>query len=232
MDSGLRMLKMLVLWHCSKVWFDAVKHLVFQSPYGEDPLEVLWRTLIADMKNVPGEPQIDSSCFRSFMAMNAIDIVKHMAELSNGETIVHPADIGGLFPDSESKPSRAWRESLQATQTRIRTSLYPTAEDIEVFDTLYKKSSLFLATVSTYMTNRQLCVTSTGLVGLGPASIKEGDEVICVKDSKLLFVARPGDGEQELVGETYLHGRMGTVAAIAKYGMYGLRPPWGDIVLR
>lgn len=192
-----------------RIWLSAVSHLIHESPYSEDPLEVLWRTLIANKTSEPNLPEIDSSHFRSFMAQTAIDTVDGIFEESGGETIVSPSIIAEPFPASDSKPCPSWLDDLQAIKARVKTSLYPKEEDVEGLEALYKKAGIFMARWLRFAVNRRLYVTLNGYVGLGPVSMRVADRITVINGSELLFLVRDKDAVHELVGETYVHGLSG-----------------------
>lgn len=50
------------------VCFNAVIHLMEKKVYNSDPLDVQWRTVTANQTSPAGNPAIDTSHFRAFMA--------------------------------------------------------------------------------------------------------------------------------------------------------------------
>lgn len=209
--------------------FNAVRHLS-GSP---DPLQILWRTLIADQTSVSGQAPIDSSHFRSFMAQTILQLFDHMAadDPSNNAAWA-PEGIGHMFPPSDSKPSASMLKDLQARRNRVKTSLYPKDEDLAVLDTLAKKAGVFVTATGKYTTDRQLYVTEEGLVGLGPLSMNEGDRIVYVRGTPFLFAMREkergnGNGnEYEMLGETYVH-----MLANGELAEIGMGDRAGDIVV-
>ena len=183
---------------------NSVVHLIQDNhTYQVDPLEVLWRTLIANKTISPAYPEIKSSHFRSFMALTVLQLLDNPEYAERA-----PESFGNAFPPSDSKPTSDWFKVLQETRNRVRTKLYPKAEDVAVVQVLKKETTVFLSVVERYMTNRQIYVTEQGLVGIGPSSMKKGDQIVWIQDSQFLFVMRERGPEYELIGETYLHGAM------------------------
>jgi len=189
--------------------FQAVTHLVRKSTlYSSDPLEVLWRTLIANHTDIEGHASIDSSHFRCFMAHAILGVLKDIPALAPEHVNIRPEQIGGIFPSSSSKPTPQMLHSLQEASNRVKVSLYPSADDVSLLDGVAKKAAVFLGAVARFVPQRQLYVTKSGLVGLGPASMQPGDKLVYIDGARLLFVLRQRGQEYELIGETYLHGRM------------------------
>lgn len=137
-----------------------------------------------------------------------------------------PELIGFMFPPSDSKPSASMPKYLQETRNRVKTSLYPKDEDLAALGTLAKKAGVFMIVALKYAADRQLYITEEGLVGLGPISMKEGDRIVYVQASRLLFAMREKGEEHEMLGETYLHGFMN--GQLAEIGFADLA---GDVVV-
>lgn len=203
------------------VCFNAVIHLTEENVYTSDPLDVLWRTVTANQTSPAGTPAIDSSHFRAFMAQTVLQMCDDMPALDPSLTDLQPDGIGFRFPSCDSKPSADLLRFLRETRRRVKTSLYPNDDDVLLLDVLAKKASTFLTTALKYTTDRQLYVTDAGFVGLGPIAMKEGDCVMYVRGTPLLFAMRKrqrlqeqkqeqeeGADEYEMLGETYLHGFM------------------------
>lgn len=55
---------------------------------------------------------------------------------------------------------------------------------------------------------RMLFATTTGLIGLGPLSLQNGDHVYLLSGGKTAFTLRPHNGNYWVMGETYVHGVM------------------------
>jgi hypothetical protein len=59
------------------------------------------------------------------------------------------------------------------------------------------------------MQARRPFISKTGYVGLAPHHVEDGDEICTFLGSNVAYIIRPiGDGEYNLVGETYVHGVM------------------------
>ncbi|XTI82519.1 hypothetical protein V2W45_1337700 [Cenococcum geophilum] len=63
--------------------------------------------------------------------------------------------------------------------------------------------------------NRRVFITGDGHIGLGPASLRKGDELYLIKGGRTPFVLRrsgektlPGSVSFELVSDCYTHGMM------------------------
>lgn len=198
------------------VCFNAVIHLTEKTVYNSDPLDVLWRTVTANQVSPAGNPAIDSSHFRAFMAQTILKMCDDMPAINSSLANLQPEGIGFRFPPSDSKPSADLLKFLQQTRRRVKTSLYPNDQDVLLLDALAKKASIFLTTALKYTTDCQLYVTEAGFVGLGPIAMKEGDIIMYVRDTPLIFAMRKreqlqeeeGADEYEMLGETYLHGFM------------------------
>jgi hypothetical protein len=190
-----------------KTGLDAVRHLI-QTPKwwaAGDLLEVLWKTLVANHTNTPGEPTLDSSHFCCFMAQTSLDLSEALKSLGRA---ANPERMGEMFTASPSKPSAELFNSLQEAEARVKTSLYAPTADVELLDSVQSKAVIFVNTAIKFVSNRQLFVTQDGYVGLGPKLMRLGDRIVYVEGARVLFVMRENGHEYELVGETYVHARM------------------------
>jgi hypothetical protein len=72
------------------------------------------------------------------------------------------------------------------------------------------QQELFTSLFQNVNADRRIYRTSQGYVGLGPTSMREGDEVWLLNGATVLFIMRkrPGEDSYTLIGETYLHGFM------------------------
>lgn len=99
--------------------------------------------------------------------------------------------------------------------------------DITAVNDAIKNAREFDDSVGRYSINKALFATTNGLRGLGPKSIKPGDEVWLVRDARMLFVVRPREqGDYELLGESYVYRCMN--GELMKYA----EEKWRDLKLR
>lgn len=187
--------------------FQAVSHLV--RTLGIDPLDTLWRTLVANHVAVDGVAPIDASYFACFMAETLLDAFEHLGMLGPEFSDMRAEMIGAQFPSGPAKPHPFLIRYLGEVRQRVRTSLYPSERDTKLLDTVKRKANVFATAARRFTAGRQLFVTKDGRVGLGPASMDVGDRLLLVAGARMLFVVREiQEGMFELVGETYLHGCM------------------------
>lgn len=80
---------------------------------------------------------------------------------------------------------------------------------------LWTRAEAFRASMTSVCTQRRLLLTTGNYLGIGPASMREGDQVWILRGAKVPFILRPQvDGQFCLVGEAYVHGIMHGEAAV------------------
>ena len=86
----------------------------------------------------------------------------------------------------------------------------PTYPSASVFNNLLQRSAEFDKAFGYAAHERCLYMTREGFIGLGPLSTKPSDQVWILQAAKVPFTLRPMDkyGRFNLVGETYVHGFM------------------------
>lgn len=99
--------------------------------------------------------------------------------------------------------------------------------DVAPVNSAIKDSRELSDLMGKYQTDRVLFATTKGLLGLGPKSIRPGDEVWLVQDARMLFTVRPTKyGDHTLLGETYAYRCMN--GELMKYA----EGKWKDLELR
>jgi hypothetical protein len=63
----------------------------------------------------------------------------------------------------------------------------------------------FLRSVWAFCVNRRFYRTSSGLIGVGPQIMRQGDQVYVLLGGRLPFILRSGEDHYLFIGETYLH---------------------------
>jgi hypothetical protein len=190
----------------------------------ESRLEVLWRTLVADMTvqehyqrhKPPPSPEKTADSFKFFLIW-----------LLGGDVLeVGPEDedtfrelVFTVATLAVAEKSESWRGfSSQLRQydeivlasggSAVAADDEPEHQDVK--DVVAGKSQLFTQMFARVCSHRRLFKTSLGFLGFGPASLRLGDQVWMLRGAKVPFALRdrPGTSEFELMGETYLHGFM------------------------
>ncbi|KAK4552960.1 hypothetical protein LTR86_009884 [Recurvomyces mirabilis] len=70
------------------------------------------------------------------------------------------------------------------------------------------------------LTGRSLFDTGRGYVGLGPSTMRRGDQIYVVAGAQVAFVLRPAGHGDEFVGEAYVHGVMDGEAVKGRKGEF------------
>ena len=197
----------------------AVEHLP-SMPHiypSEDALEVLWRTMSANHTQGVNHQPLSNDILRSYIAYNIIILLNlpmsnSLAPSSalNYDFIAHWHET---FASSPIIPTPQSLTPLVRSFERVNKNLHPSEEDrAAVLETTAGARRMDTVGAMYLGDMRCLYVTEEGRVGLGPSTMRIGDEVVFVKGARKLFVMRGVEdeegGEWEMVGETYVHGQM------------------------
>jgi hypothetical protein len=190
-------------------YFDACAPLdPIYSLTGEDRVEVLWRTLLANCDSITGnfitQPTADefSPSFAALITFSSATILTGLKEKKRNRFL----DV-----------IRAREENFKSSNVRLPTlsAILELAEaEMNTPGSVYSSgiitdSNLFIAPAGQYGIGRRLFVTSQKWLGLGPIALKEDDEVWLFKNADVPFILRRcGDSQYALVGEAYVHGIM------------------------
>ncbi|GME28712.1 chitin recognition protein [Neofusicoccum parvum] len=187
------------------------------SPTAQDRVEVLWRTLIADWTGSehPAPHVVASTFYDWILVMLSLGIYvrrsrdepvdKYLDELSLLDEIIWTTG-SKLLPTKDQVIAKAeflWNGLDQ----------YSSKNDGEILDLVKNvdgEAMLYGQRVSASCGSRRLYRTAGGYLGLGPKSLRKGDEVWLIQGARAPFVLRT-DLELDahvIVGETYLHGFM------------------------
>lgn len=185
-------------------WLEII--LVMPPTYvtGENRTEALCRTLMANATHPSSVEDSDSELrlsFRDFIkrslcfAMNIPEVVEHLRELRKTDP-------------SDSLPSE---EEMAEFLTDLKTR----GKEGYTHDKMHMVSSgyaIFESGFGNYYAGRRLFRTGKGLLGLGPYSIQQGDQVWVVPGGRTPYIFRPlSDSrplQREFIGESYVHGIM------------------------
>ncbi|EKG20144.1 Heterokaryon incompatibility [Macrophomina phaseolina MS6] len=125
-----------------------------------------------------------------------------------------PKDWSESLHDALRTFGRVFAEDTAIDQeiASIKASLkesWETKEHEEISAKLRKPQDDFDSRFFTSYKGRRLFRTKEGFVGLGPESIRPGDQVFLLRDAHVPFILRSiSSGVHELVGESYVHGFM------------------------
>lgn len=184
---------------------------------GQDRVEVLWRTVIADQDGQKSPAPINLGFgFRQYLLLKA---AKHLYEVADkmkdlrveGQVLEvdHWSEYDELAKDEPDKKLRLIPTRKEIAQfTNSCTTAIREGNEAQIRHT-EQKAHMFAAISSAVAGKRKLFRTASNLLGLGPGSMKAGDSVWFFPTSNTPFVLRHTQGSyHELVGEAYLHGYM------------------------
>ena len=66
----------------------------------------------------------------------------------------------------------------------------------------------WVSQISSNILNQRFCVSSSGILGLGPEAIKQGDKICILLGCSLPVILRPIDNHYILIGRAYMDGYM------------------------
>ena len=195
------------------------------KPTGQDRVEALWRTLIADTsEQYPKLHPAPSEYGQHFRNWLLTQMVAYLSTSKSrfSQRYDHYATLRELSASYEANPNN---HPIIPTEIEVLDAIG--AETIHILRNsnsywrkpptpdLYaaKGFHIFDQAVKEVMADRRLFFTEGGNIGLGPKSLKEGDEVWLLEGAQIPFILKPiprveGEVCRALVGEAYLHGWM------------------------
>jgi hypothetical protein len=118
------------------------------------------------------------------------------------------------FPTEEAA-EKAWASGLLEYSDLVKLAMSRIRTDCELSNSKEHLRELFtyvydyLVELRIQTLGRNIFITKSGYLGLGPQHVEVGDHVVILHDAKVPFVFRPCNNSQfELVGESYIHGIM------------------------
>ncbi|KAN0092408.1 Heterokaryon incompatibility protein (HET) domain containing protein [Hyaloscypha variabilis] len=185
---------------------------------GQNRIEALWRTLIADYYDDQYPAPDLTESFRDYVMW----IICHYLIFDTSDPKVVSETVKQIhildeLQDNETPPvlfgsSEVFQRYL-TLQIELRHEMGRGLGRRETFPLIPRGSAdQFDHVVGRRMTGRCIYRTTEGYLGAGPTSMREGDEVWLVEGALVPFIMRPaGDTDERaltLVGETYIHGFM------------------------
>ena len=177
---------------------------------GEDRVEVLWRTLLANCDTPIGTTRGSQHPVAANFSPNFAAFIT----LSSAIALL----------TSEDTERSGFLKVLRAREEEYKTSnvvLAPLSTILELVKTevnwpdrlvhwgFLEGADTFALPAGQIGVGRRLFVTSQKWLGLGPLALEQDDEVWLFKNADVPFILRPcGNSQYTLVGETYVHGIM------------------------
>lgn len=194
---------------------------------GEDRVEALWRTLIADTTERPPiqhpAPAVYSDHFHDWMLTLMVRwFVDWVQQPNSRNSQMDTIDQLSDSTSSSALPTRmeledSFRLALVATDSTRSDAplLYKPLETVKERDKIMQqfvsphvRSSkgfyLFDRATKDVRSNRRLFRTREGYIGLAPVDVEYGDALYILDGARVPFLLR----QNRLVGETYVHGIM------------------------
>lgn len=197
------------------------------TPYEDGPIEAFWRTLIKDTFRCEPADEEARQAVPVLITMWVWRLEALIEELENraaptpSSTTSKPSPTTSTTPhplNIFSEASSKLRALIQDLSPRDKTSTLPSWSDIrttialgnngvpESFDVADEQIQESLRVA--YM-GRRLFRTREGYLGIGPQSLKEGNEVWILAGAAVPIVLQTlPSGNYALVGEAYVHGIM------------------------
>jgi hypothetical protein len=181
--------------------------------------EVLWRTWIGDFYQICPAPSSLATSFRSFICYHVADKIADLF-LEDGLVQFEPALIAleTLTQSSGHLDILPGRKEIvdstidmQTLRNLLRNPSIETENEVRELDIkIVEHAQRFDEARSATNLKRGLFRTSKGFLGLGPCSMRAGDEVWMLQNALVPFILRKDEhGESySLIGEAYLHGFM------------------------
>jgi hypothetical protein len=210
-------------------WSDYLKAIVnlanpqyLSHHYTASAAAVLCRTLIAHAINgAPAADSVELSFLRWLVYMvgrpGSLERVTGEAGSEKWKTFTHLINGLGTLTTGPLFDTRApWRNitwEIYRFVERLMTNELGDALRLMTIASWNQKLTEFNLAYGAVMEGRKLFRTGKGLLGLGTASVKLGDEVWAIENAQMLMVLRASrtkDGRQlmEFVGDGYVHGCM------------------------
>ncbi|KAE8415301.1 heterokaryon incompatibility protein-domain-containing protein [Aspergillus pseudocaelatus] len=170
-------------------------------PTGENRVEVLWRTLMTNkLSSTADNPVHDAqSSFRCFM-LKALWSLTHTSD----EDTITNLNLVRETDDNNTLPT--WEEIQQYGQ---KDEVGKPRGIVMIDDRDFDQTFVH------FYRGRLLYRTKLGYLGLGPWSVRPGDEVWVISGARTPFILRKSSSDdsldtdkRSLIGETYVHGIM------------------------
>jgi hypothetical protein len=143
--------------------------------------------------------------------------IPYMLELQAGKELTTALFREGQLPQfpTEEAAEKAWAGGLLEYSDLVKLAMSHIRTGCEISNSKEHLQELF-AYVYEYLEQlriqtlgRNIFITKSGYLGLGPQHVEVGDQVVILRNADIPFVFRPCDNSQfELVGESYIHGIM------------------------
>lgn len=194
-------------------YFNAINVICrLSDPYcnGQGRLEVLWRTLVADSDSkVYPLPSSFEKHFQDYLSFFSFLHLKKQGIIRKD---------GGCQPDF-SATNHPYNDLVKANfgmpkleeLISLGNHLAEACEHSgDRWKTIWGPAEVFFQVLDKVGYCRRLFRTQRNLLGLGPMSTCAGDSVYILKGARVPFVLRSitGSGNQQLIGECYVHGVM------------------------
>ena len=205
----------------SKMLLDLPKNTYMN---GQDRVEVLWRTLIADQAQGQSPAPVSiGSAFHQQLLMHLSTYLLFLEGFQiddTEETLSRLAPIVYLSTTSETAATLipsiaeiiARRKVYYSIETARKTDSPATPAIRDLWDSLLReeqKAAPFAREAATVFTTRRIFRTRDDLVGIGPRSLQVDDRIFVLPGANVPFIVRKrADGTHNLVGEAYVHGIM------------------------
>jgi Heterokaryon incompatibility protein (HET) len=204
-----------------EAWWDMILHIPETYDLtGQNRIEVLWRTLIADriVGFSESRPQDFSECFRLMVKLKYGRILIEGQEATETHSLFWRALTSYRELLKETSPERlapeAEIEEYAASLKKAKHDNKLSAEDQRLLGKMYEElgkfDDNFVHSLSTASMQRRLIRTRSNALCLGPAQSQVGDLVCFLHGARVPFVLRKGSAvnRYELIGHIYVHGLM------------------------
>ena len=193
---------------------------------GQDRIEVLWRTLIADQAvgQCPAPASLAESFRYHLLMQNSMAIFNaEQAGNSDGDLHLHnPLDILSKSSTEATDLIPSLKETIQRKKdyTSIRDAdnvaqstkqgLSPAQQSLLQLVLADEAKALpYVRLLESNFQSRRLVTTEKGFMGIAPLTVHKGDEVFILPGGRMPMVLRRRDEKgYMLVGDAYLHGIM------------------------
>lgn len=188
-------------WAALKKWLEILDSLDPIYTTGQPRVEVFWRTLILDVDSqneVHPAPWFMESAFHSWIRFLVVMLT--VLRTDRGEGVTELAILDKFAEEDQILPrSREIHDFLAEFKSQGVKSLDNLSSVMLPFDVSFQTSTGF-----------RLFRTEHGLLGLGPLSLQEGDEVWVLPGATVPIVLRKTSkiNRYRVVGDSYVHGLM------------------------
>ncbi|KAG7006429.1 hypothetical protein G7Y79_00014g036040 [Physcia stellaris] len=193
---------------------------------GQDRVEFLWRTLIADqaMGQCPAPASLAEAFRYHLLMQNSMAIFNaEQAGNSDGDLHLHePLDALSKASTEATKLIPSLEETIRRKEdyTSIRDAnsvaqstnrdLSPAQQSLlQIVLADEAKALPYVRLLESNFQSRRLVTTDKGFMGIAPLTVRKGDEVFILPGGRMPMVLRCRDKEgYQLVGDAYVHGIM------------------------